>query len=389
MAQHDYDIANAAGATVRADLNNLFTAIATLNSGATAPSTTFANMIWFDTANNLLKIRDNSNANWIVMASKSGTTWIPYRAGVAIGTAALLATDTDTALAANSDSKAATQKAVKAYADAIAANAFKKDTASEFDALTQKTALADTDRFLIEDSEDSDNKKYVEKSDLATQTSEEFNVSGTFTPPAGVSLVYVTMCGGGGGGSCQDGRGGGGGGGAGGCINFPVRVIAGNNYAVTVGNGGDGHTGSKTGSGDNGVDSVFVGEDITITGGGGNGSSSSGVPTPGGNGGTFSSTKVSADGAGSDQLSGTSGADGGGIPLLNKLAFNGGDGGDSNSDNSGGAGGGGSLGPGGDGGDNGGAGVGNNGILGGGGGGGGEDAQTAGNGGPGFVKVSW
>ena len=40
MAQHDYVIDNASGAAVRADLNNVLTAIVSNNSGATAPSQT-------------------------------------------------------------------------------------------------------------------------------------------------------------------------------------------------------------------------------------------------------------------------------------------------------------------------------------------------------------
>ena len=36
MSQHDYDIANAAGASFRADLNNALLASVSQNSGATA-----------------------------------------------------------------------------------------------------------------------------------------------------------------------------------------------------------------------------------------------------------------------------------------------------------------------------------------------------------------
>lgn len=90
MSQHDYDIANADGATVRADLNSLFEAIATRNSGSTAPSTTFAYQPWFDTANNLLKMRNGANNAWVTVASLVGTTWIPYRSGSALGALAVL-----------------------------------------------------------------------------------------------------------------------------------------------------------------------------------------------------------------------------------------------------------------------------------------------------------
>jgi hypothetical protein len=85
MAQHDYDLANATGAAFRTDINNVLSAIATLNSGATAPSTTFAYQFWFDTTNNLLKIRDGADAAWVTVASLSGTTWIPQISGLPVG----------------------------------------------------------------------------------------------------------------------------------------------------------------------------------------------------------------------------------------------------------------------------------------------------------------
>ena len=40
MSQHDYIISNDTGANVRSDLNNALGAIATVNSGATEPTTT-------------------------------------------------------------------------------------------------------------------------------------------------------------------------------------------------------------------------------------------------------------------------------------------------------------------------------------------------------------
>ncbi len=65
MAQHDYVIANADGATVRSDLNSSLSAIVTNNSGASAPSTTYANMWWYDTSNSILKRRNAANTAWI------------------------------------------------------------------------------------------------------------------------------------------------------------------------------------------------------------------------------------------------------------------------------------------------------------------------------------
>ena len=65
MSQHDYSIANASGSAVRSDLNNALGAIATANSGATAPTTTYAYMLWADTANTKLKMRNGANSAWI------------------------------------------------------------------------------------------------------------------------------------------------------------------------------------------------------------------------------------------------------------------------------------------------------------------------------------
>jgi len=65
MTQHDYVIDNAAGSTVRSDLNNVLAAIKTLNSGATAPSSTSAYMLWIDTTATRLKLRNAADSAWI------------------------------------------------------------------------------------------------------------------------------------------------------------------------------------------------------------------------------------------------------------------------------------------------------------------------------------
>jgi hypothetical protein len=65
MSQHDFNIANQTSAAARTDINSALAALATLSSGATAPSTTYANMLWYDTANDVLKIRNEADSNWI------------------------------------------------------------------------------------------------------------------------------------------------------------------------------------------------------------------------------------------------------------------------------------------------------------------------------------
>ena len=73
MAQHDYNIANGTGAAVRSDLNNALAAIVSQNSGATAPSTTYAYMPWADTTTGLYKIRNAANNGWITLYELDGT----------------------------------------------------------------------------------------------------------------------------------------------------------------------------------------------------------------------------------------------------------------------------------------------------------------------------
>ncbi len=66
FSQHDMNAANGSGATVRADYNNALVALATLSSGATAPTTTYAYQPWADTTNALLKQRNGANTGWLV-----------------------------------------------------------------------------------------------------------------------------------------------------------------------------------------------------------------------------------------------------------------------------------------------------------------------------------
>ena len=73
MAQHDYSIANDSGANVRADLNNVLAAIVSQNSGASAPTTTFAFQLWADTTTGLLKIRNAANSAWVVVGTLADT----------------------------------------------------------------------------------------------------------------------------------------------------------------------------------------------------------------------------------------------------------------------------------------------------------------------------
>lgn len=74
MSQHDFNIANQGFPAFRTDLNDALGALGTNSSGATAPTTTFANQFWYDTANNQLKQRNEDNDAWIVVAEYNQTT---------------------------------------------------------------------------------------------------------------------------------------------------------------------------------------------------------------------------------------------------------------------------------------------------------------------------
>ena len=69
MAQHDYIIANQTFPSYRNDHNNSLSAVVSKNSGTSSPSTTYAYQWWYDSTNNILKIRNQDNDAWINFAS--------------------------------------------------------------------------------------------------------------------------------------------------------------------------------------------------------------------------------------------------------------------------------------------------------------------------------
>ena len=75
MAQEAVFIENQSGFSFRTDLNNVLEAVSSLQSGSSAPaalpetSTYVAYQLWADTGNNLLKIRNGSNADFITIGT--------------------------------------------------------------------------------------------------------------------------------------------------------------------------------------------------------------------------------------------------------------------------------------------------------------------------------
>jgi hypothetical protein len=126
MAQHDYNLANQSGADFRADLNNALSAIVTVNSGASAPSTTFAHQLWVDTSSNVLKIRNAANDAWVTTGlsitadntfdinggTVNGITALSFSTGASV--TSILDEDN---LGSDSATALATQQSIKAYVD--------------------------------------------------------------------------------------------------------------------------------------------------------------------------------------------------------------------------------------------------------------------------------
>lgn len=97
MSTHDYVIDNRSAAAFRADLNAALAAIVTNNSAAVAPTTTFADMLWYDTATNILKKRNEANSAWINLGTinEGAGTFTPTGGTVAIASQAEAEAGTD------------------------------------------------------------------------------------------------------------------------------------------------------------------------------------------------------------------------------------------------------------------------------------------------------
>lgn len=153
-----------------------------------------------------------------------------------------------------------------------------------------------------------------------------FTTDGTFTVPAGITKVFLTMIGGGGsgGGTSNTNQQGGGGGAGASVINYPLEVTPGATLTVQVGLGGTG-VNSSTASGEA---SIFDTATAKITANGGSGGTANSANAAGGSGGTVVNKLAAvntvagtfiengssgfAGGAGAAGLSGTGSGGGGG-----------------------------------------------------------------------------
>ena len=65
MSQNDLVISNQTFPATRADITSALQALGSTNSGPLAPTTTYANMLWYDTTDSILKMRAEANDAWI------------------------------------------------------------------------------------------------------------------------------------------------------------------------------------------------------------------------------------------------------------------------------------------------------------------------------------
>lgn len=233
--------------------------------------------------------------------------------------------DTDTTLAANSDAKVATQKAVKAYVDAggnVNASTTAKGIVEEADQTETLagTAVGATGARL-----------FVNPSNLPLTRVDVFTSSGTWTKQTGTKSVevFVIAGGGGGGGGTYDisnpwGIGGGGGQGGGLSSYTFLASVLGSTETVTVGTGGAGGAG-RGGSGGSGTSGTVGGNSSfgtwlvatggaagTGTGGGGNGAGIGNIATGTNGAGGANSTNPGGNGTATTTFAATGGGGGGG-----------------------------------------------------------------------------
>jgi hypothetical protein len=93
MTQHDYSVSNQTFAATRSDINNAFSAILSQNSGSSAPVTTIAGMLWYDTTNGVIKQRNAADSGWNSLFSVGAAGFVTQNG------ASIYSTDTGTATA--------------------------------------------------------------------------------------------------------------------------------------------------------------------------------------------------------------------------------------------------------------------------------------------------
>ena len=99
MSQNDFTIANQTFPNTRTDINSALQALASTNSGSSAPSTTFASQLFYNTSSNLLQIRNEDNDAFITIAELDQTNdTVEYFKSDSVRTPLIEFTDGDDAM---------------------------------------------------------------------------------------------------------------------------------------------------------------------------------------------------------------------------------------------------------------------------------------------------
>lgn len=315
--QDDMVVANAAGAAVRADINAQLQALATLQSGGSAPGTTYPYQFWADTTSGILKQRNSSNAAWVNRAPLTDTPSVDRSSNTALAIGDLgrqiRATSTFTQ----------TFNAVSTLVDGWWCRYRIEDGVSiTFDPNASETIDGATTLVLAGPAS---GIIYCNGSALLTvglsrrkyPTRQVFTSgSGTYTTPVGATHINVRLVAGGGGGAGASANSGA----AGGNTTFSTLTATGGtggNAAGGTGGVGGGASGGDVnitgGSGSAGWDSGLGGSNNAIGGAGGNSVFGGGAGTGGVNGaGKNAGTNSGGGGSGGGNTGGGSSGGGGG-----------------------------------------------------------------------------
>jgi hypothetical protein len=340
MSQHDFTIDNQTFPATRSDINSALQALASLSSGASSPSTTFAYQLWVDTTSdpNILNVRNSANNAWIKIGEINQgsaafilTAYAILQAGSAAAPSHSFDTDRDTGMyraAANIigfatngtervrindsgqaefSSGTAALPSITTIGDANTGIFFPAaDTIAFVEGGAEALRIASAGQIGIGGANYGTSGQVLTSggpaaapswATLATPSTSgqlirapQILISGTsYTTPAGCTSIYVELVGGGGGGGGSDNTSNntdiaaGAGGGGGGYGASYISVSASTAYTIAVGAGGTAGSTSGGNGGTGGTTSIIVGATTYSAAGGTGGEGAVGPSVSGSN----------------------------------------------------------------------------------------------------------